>query len=145
MVSLKTFWNSILGPLLLSIYINDLSDGVPSNCKLFADDTSLFPVVNDIQSSAAILRNDIMIISNWAIQWKMIFNPVFTKQKQEVIFSRKTKKLLHSCLSFNDVSLKNSKSQKHRKFCWAHKKITQKISKRMDLFYQGNPYRYDHI
>ena len=29
---------SILGPLFFLIYINDLSDGLPSNCKLFVDD-----------------------------------------------------------------------------------------------------------
>ena len=33
---------SILGPLLFLIYIKDLSDGLSSNTKLFADDTSLF-------------------------------------------------------------------------------------------------------
>ena len=104
---------SILGPLLFLIYINDLSNGVSSNCKLFADDTSLFSVVNDIKSSAATLRNDLSVISNWAFQWKMIFNPDLTKQAQEVIFSRKTKKLLHRCISFNKIPLKNSISQKH--------------------------------
>ena len=43
----------------------------------------------------------------------LIFNPDLTKQAQEVIFSRKTKKVLHPCLSFNDIPLKNSVSQKH--------------------------------
>ena len=44
---------------------------------------------------------------------EMIFNPDLTKQAQEVIFSRITKKLLHPCLSFNEIPLKNSISQKH--------------------------------
>ena len=39
---------SVLGPLLFLIYINDLSSGVTSNCKLFADNASLLSVVNDI-------------------------------------------------------------------------------------------------
>ena len=53
---------------LFLIYNNDLSNGVSSNCKLFADNTSLFSVVNDILSNAATLRNDLSVISNWAIQ-----------------------------------------------------------------------------
>ena len=33
---------SVLGPLLFLIYINDLTDNISSNIKLFADDSSLF-------------------------------------------------------------------------------------------------------
>ena len=48
----------ILGPLLYLIYINDLSDGFSSNAKLFANDTSLFSVVHDINTSAIELNSD---------------------------------------------------------------------------------------
>ena len=33
---------SVLDPLLFLIYISDLTDGLTSMCKIFADDTSLF-------------------------------------------------------------------------------------------------------
>ena len=42
---------SILGPLLFLVYINNLADGLSSNAKLFADDTSLFLVIQDVDIS----------------------------------------------------------------------------------------------
>ena len=38
---------SILGPLIFLIYINDLTDDLNCIVKLFADDTSLFTIVED--------------------------------------------------------------------------------------------------
>lgn len=75
---------SVLGPLL-SKYINDLSYGLSSTSKHFADDTFLFSVVND-------LNDDIDKISIGAYQ-KMSFNPDKSEQAQEVIFSRKTQRV----------------------------------------------------
>ena len=43
---------SVLGALLFLIYINDLSDGLTTNVRLFADDVSLFSVANNINLSA---------------------------------------------------------------------------------------------
>ena len=104
---------SILGPLFFLIYINDLSDGLTSNPKLFADDTSLFSVVQNINSTANDLNSDLIKISDWAFQWKMRFNPDPKKQAQEVIFSRKINKIDHPPLYFNENLVKSSSTQKH--------------------------------
>ena len=66
---------SMQGLLLLLAYIYDLSDGLSSSVKCFADDTSLFSVVHDIHSSASNLNKDLKSINEWAFQWKMSFNP----------------------------------------------------------------------
>ena len=73
------------------IYINDLADELSSNTKLFADNTSLFSVGHNRDSSAAELNNDLAKVSYLAQQWKMNFNPDPSKQAQEVILSIKVK------------------------------------------------------
>ena len=85
---------SVLGPLLFLIYINDLTDGISSNMKLFADDSSLFSRVQNVNATHEQLVTDLNIITEWAYQWKMKFNPDITKQAIEVIFSFKYKKRL---------------------------------------------------
>ena len=55
--------SSILDPLLFLIYINDLTEGISSNTKLLADDTSLFSVIHGIQISAINLNEDLERIS----------------------------------------------------------------------------------
>ena len=50
---------SIFGPLLFLIYISDLTEGLPFNVKLFADDTSLSSVIYDSQTSANNLNKDL--------------------------------------------------------------------------------------
>ena len=83
----------IQAPHLFLIYINNLSDNLISNPKLFADGTSLFSIVQDINQSVVNLNDDFKKISNWDFQWKMSFNLNINKQAQEVIFSRKLQNL----------------------------------------------------
>ena len=45
--------------LFFLVYINDLSDKVTTTVKLFADDTSLFSVVNDPNISGYELHKDL--------------------------------------------------------------------------------------
>ena len=54
---------SSLGPLLFLIYINDLSGDLSSMAKLFADDTFLFNIGPDINTSANELNNDLKNVS----------------------------------------------------------------------------------
>ena len=77
---------SILGSLLFLICVNNLANGLKSECKLFADDTSLFSVVHDISTSASDINNDLTLISNWAFQWKMSFNLDPSKRAQDNIY-----------------------------------------------------------
>ena len=100
----------ILGSLLFLVYINDLSNGLNSNPKLF---TSLFSVIHDVNSWQIDLIEDLDKTNNWAYQWKMSFNPDPSKKAQEVIFSRKVNNVLHPPLTFNNVDVGQICSQKH--------------------------------
>ena len=62
---------SVLGPLLFLIYINDLPDGITSICKIFADDTSVFSKVQNVNKYADELNCDLEKVISWACQWKM--------------------------------------------------------------------------
>ena len=105
--------NSVLNSVLFLIYLNDLPNGLNSNVKLFADDTSLFSVVHNITDSANLLNSDLSKINEWALQWKMSFNPDPIKQAQEVIFSRKTSKRNHPGLTFNNNIVNLTTKHKH--------------------------------
>ena len=84
---------SILGPLLFLNHIYNLSDNLSTTAKFFADDLSLFSIVQNVNTSSNPLNSDLSKISNWAIHWKMRFHPDPSKQAQEVIFSHKIQDL----------------------------------------------------
>ena len=90
-----------------------MPNGLNSNVKLFADDTSLFSVVHKISDSANLLNSDLSKINEWALQWKMSFNPDPIKQAQEIIFSRKTSKKNHPGLMFNNNIVNLTTNHKH--------------------------------
>ena len=111
--SSRTTRGSVLGPMFFLIYINDLPEGLNSEIKLFADDTSLFSIINCVNTSASTLNNNLLKIKDWAYQWKMSFNPDQTKQAQEIIFSRKKNATTYPPLFFNNSEIKISSNQKH--------------------------------
>ena len=125
---------SVLGPLLFLIYINDLPEGLVSISKLFADDTSIFSKVVDVNQSSQDLNDDLNIVKNWAFQWKMTFNPDLNKQATEVVFSHKKQIVTHPTLYFNNTPIVTAPFQKHlglildNKLNFAHH-LNEKISK----------------
>ena len=57
---------SILGPLLFLVNINDLTEILHSDPKLFADDTFLFSIAVDKALSNSYLNDDLKKIDDWA-------------------------------------------------------------------------------
>ena len=70
-------------------------------------------MIHDSNISAVELNSDLGKINKWAFQWKMIFNPDPKKQAQEVIFSPKSKAMLHPPLVFNNNNVIETTSPKH--------------------------------
>ena len=74
-------------PFLFLVYINDLPNELKSTVKLYAGDTSLFSIVRNKNESANIFNKDLLSISKWAHNWKMLFNSDPSKPAQKVLFS----------------------------------------------------------
>ena len=98
---------SVLGSLLFLICRNDIPEGIKSICKIFADDTSLFSIVKKKELSQN--NSDLKKISEWAHQWKMLFNPDPRKQASEFYFSRKLNQDSRLPLEFNDNTVQTVK------------------------------------
>ena len=94
---------SIFGPLFFLIYRNDLSSNLSSTVELLADDKSIFSIAHDLFLKQ--LNYDLEKISDWAYQWKMSFNLDFSKQPQEVIFSRKASRIDQPAVTFDNTAV----------------------------------------
>ena len=95
-----------MGLLFFLIYINDLTENLSSNPKLFPYDSSLFSAVHDLNAFANEINNELKKTELWAHQWKMVFNPNPSKQVQEVVFSGKRNKPRHPDITLKTISYK---------------------------------------
>ena len=101
---------SILGPLLFLIYINDIVNELQASVRLFADDTSLYIIVDNPNTAATILNHDLNRIDTWAAQWLVDFNAAKTISQ---ILSLKRNPPLHPPLYMNGIPISDASSHKH--------------------------------
>ena len=66
---------TVLGPLLFSLYINDISSDIESEIRLFADDCVCYHEIKD-EVDTMKLQRDIDRLGSWARKWGMRFQPV---------------------------------------------------------------------
>ena len=64
---------SVLGPLLFTLYINDLPDNVACGIKLFADDTKIYSTIKD-NSDTLFLQQNLDLVNEWSHKWLLKFN-----------------------------------------------------------------------
>ena len=98
---------------LFIFYINDLIAGLKCNVKLFADDTSIFTIVQNSTTAANDMNHDLELIKQWANDWRMSFNPDPQKQAVELTFSRKRIEIDHLVVLFNDIPVEKVNEHKH--------------------------------
>ena len=75
------------------------------------NETSLFSVIHDNDTSANDLNHDLEKIIEWAFEWKLKFNPDSSKQTQ-IILSRKNLSN-HPVSYFNDIPENSGATYNH--------------------------------
>ena len=91
------------------VYINDIAKHLLSLTRLFADDSSLFYSAAHIADIAGIINHDLQLLTNWAKQWLVTFNPLKT---EAVLFTLKKLDFLPQ-LVFDNIPISFVDSHKH--------------------------------
>ena len=126
------------GSVLGLIYINDITDDLASLPLIYADDTTLLEIVDDIAVSAGRLNSDLNKIAVWADKWLVTMNPV---KSRNVVFSLKRNKQVHPPLFLNSNMVKDTESHTHlgltlqSSMSWRNHivQVYEKASKRLNM------------
>ena len=58
---------SILGPLLILIYVNDMSGAISNKLLLYADDSAILVADKCLSNIETVLQNEVEIVSEWLV------------------------------------------------------------------------------
>ena len=94
---------TVLGPTLFNIFINDITNNINSEIRLFADDCVCYRQIRH-KEDHNILGRDIEQLGNWAKRWNMRFEP--TKSKIMHI-TRKTRHKAHHLYSLQNTAIES--------------------------------------
>ena len=94
---------TILGPLLFSLYINDIPSDIESEIRHFADDCVCYRKIKDEEDTMK-LQKDINRLGSWARKWGMIFQAVKCNMMQ---LTRKRIKKSHASYTLEGSDLEN--------------------------------------
>ena len=100
---------TVLGPLLFSLYINDITEDIDSELRLFADDCVCYREIKDIEDTVK-LQEDIDRLGCWARSWGMRFQPVKCNIMQ---ITRKRIKKINASYSLEGTVLENVEKIKY--------------------------------
>ena len=92
------------------VYINDIVNKINASFRLFADDTSLYIIVDNPNSAAVTLNNDLRHITNWGKTWQVNFNP---SKNFSMLISRKNETVNHPPLYMDNVLVRNTSAHNH--------------------------------
>ena len=103
------FQGSCLGPTFFIIFNNDMPDKMKHFIKLFADDTKLIAIINNLQDNLS-FQLDINAASKWTSDWHMRFNEDKCKI-MHIMKKRKQDQYKHS-YTLNDKDLVETVSER---------------------------------
>ena len=101
---------TVLGPLLLLAYTNDMHEtATSSEIKLFADDSLLYRTINN-QTDSHLLQRDLTILEDWKNIWQMSFN---AKKCIVIRIAPKNKQVRQTCYKLHGRNLDNVEASKY--------------------------------
>ena len=100
---------TVLGPLLFSLYINDISSDIESEIRPSGDDCVCYREIKDKEDTMK-LQREIDRLGSWARMWGMRFQPVTCNMMQ---LTRKRIKKINSSYTLEGTRLENVESIKY--------------------------------